>query len=84
MRPSQYQRMLQELKDARGRDDVLADHFGRLLSVTEDLCGRLENLEIQGKMLYDMLEDTGIKCTFAALFDFCGGVLAGFAAYAYL
>lgn len=84
MRPSQYQRMLQELKDARERDDVLADHFGRLLSITEDLCGRIENLEIQGKMLYDMLEDTGIKCTFAALFGFCGGVLAGFAAYAYL
>lgn len=84
MRQSQYVRVVQELKDARGRDEALADNFGRLLSITENLCGRLDDLEIQGKMLYDMLEDTGIKCTFAALFGFCGGVLAGFAAYAYL
>lgn len=33
MRPSQYQRMLQELKDARGRDDVLLDQLRESLHV---------------------------------------------------
>lgn len=80
MRPSQYQRMLQELKDARGRDDVLADHFGRLLSITEDLCGRLESLESRSGMLYDLVQDLSSKWGHASLFGFCVGCLAGFAA----
>lgn len=84
MRQSQYERMLQELQETHQRLEALVDNFDRMLGVTESLFNGQEGISVRLRMLEDVLDDIRTKCAYSCLFGFCGGVLAGFAAYAFL
>lgn len=68
MRQSQYERMIQELKETRQEIEVLTDHFGRLLSCTENLCERIESLEFRHRTFFEVFDDFDDKMAKAFLF----------------
>lgn len=84
MRQSQYERMLQELKETRQEIEVLTDQFDRMLGVTESLFNGQEGISARLRMLEDVLDDIRTKCAYSCLFGFCGGMLAGLTAYFFM
>lgn len=84
MRQSQYERMLQELQETHQRLEALVDNFDRMLGVTESLFNGQEGISVRLRMLEDVLDDIRTKCAYSCLLGFCGGMLAGLAAYFFM
>ncbi len=84
MRQSQYERMLQDLQETHQRLEALADNYGRMLGVTESLFNGQEGISARLRMLEDYLDDIRTKCAYSCLFGFCGGMLAGLAAFFFM